>query len=493
METLERAEIFVGGQWRPPADGATVDIVSPHRETVIARAPVAASSDVDDAVAAARRAFDDGPWARLEVGERITVVRDLAARYGERRGEIAEVITAQMGAPITFAQRAQVGLPWAMMQALCGVAERHVWSERRPGAFGGEILVQKRPIGVVAAVVPWNMPQFLIVTKLVPALLAGCSVIVKPAEETPFDALLLAELVEAAGVPPGVVSVLPGGRELGAALVGHPGVDKVSFTGSTAAGRAIGEACGAALRPVTLELGGKSAAIVLDDADPSEVANGIRMASLSNSGQLCNALTRIIVPAGRQDEFVDALVSAADSLRVGDPSDPATECGPLVSQRQQQRVVSYIEQTIAGGATLATGGPHRPPGCDHGWYVAPTVFSEVSNDMPIAREEVFGPVLSVIPYRDVSEAITIANDSPYGLAGSVWTADVDVGFAVAGQVRSGTFGVNQGYAPDPAAPFGGVKGSGHGRELGPEGLDAYVETTSISAATNPRARDERGT
>jgi acyl-CoA reductase-like NAD-dependent aldehyde dehydrogenase len=474
------SRLFVGGEWR---DATTrVDVVSPHTGTVIAQAPGASPADVDDAVAAARRAFDDGPWPRLDPAERIVVMRRLAELYGEGKKELATTITAEMGAPISFAKRAQVGLPLFMMQALCGVAEAHEWTERRHGAYGADVLVHKQPMGVVAAVVPWNMPQFLIVTKLIPALLAGCAVVVKPAPETPFDALLLAEMIEAAGVPAGVVSVLPGGRDVGEHLVGHPGVDKVSFTGSTGAGRHVAQVCAANLTPVTLELGGKSAAIVLDDADPAEVATGIRMASLSNSGQVCNALSRVVVPQARADEFAEALAALTGSLTVGDPMDAETEIGPLVSQRQQRRVQEYIDEGSAAGARLVTGGPGMPEGVDSGWYVRPTVFTDVDNTMRIAREEIFGPVLSVIPYADEEEAIRIANDSDYGLAGSVWTQDTDHGVDVARRIRTGTFGVNQGYTMDPVAPFGGVKGSGYGRELGREGLDAYLDVTSIAVA-----------
>jgi acyl-CoA reductase-like NAD-dependent aldehyde dehydrogenase len=337
-------------------------------------------------------------------------------------------------------------------------------------------------MGVVGAIVPWNMPQFLILTKVVPALLAGCAVVVKPAEETPLDALLLAEVVADAALPAGVFNVVPGGREVGAHLAARPDVDKVSFTGSTAAGRRVAAACAANLTPLTLELGGKSAAIVLDDADPDRVATGVRFASLSNSGQICNALTRILVPERRADDFADALASTASALQVGDPADPATDLGPLVSRRQHERVLGYIDDGIAAGARVVTGGTEPPDDVDRGFYVRPTVFTDVDNAMRIARDEIFGPVLAVIPYRDEADALRIANDSEYGLAGSVWTDDVDRGLDIAGQVATGTFGINQGYSMDPTAPFGGVKASGYGRELGVEGLESYLNLKSISVA-----------
>ncbi len=320
-----------------------IEVISPHTEKAIAEVAAAAPADVNDAVGAARAAFDTGPWGRSEPSERIAAVRRLADLYDQRRAEMAETITAEIGAPITFAQRAQVGLPAMMIRAFCDLAERHPWQERRPGFFGADVVVAKQPVGVVAAIVPWNMPQFLMVTKMVPALLAGCTVVIKPAPESPLDALLLGEMIGQSGLPEDVVRVLPGDAAAGELLVAHPGVDKVSFTGSTAAGRAVAAACAANLTKVSLELGGKSAAIVLEDAAPEQVAAGVRAASLSNSGQICNALTRILVPERRHDEYVDALATEMAQLRVGDPGDPGTQLGPLVSQRQQHRVRDYIQ------------------------------------------------------------------------------------------------------------------------------------------------------
>ncbi|WP_082956154.1 aldehyde dehydrogenase [Mycobacterium sp. E3339] len=466
-----------GGLVRAHADA--FQVISPHTEQPIAEVAAAGPADVDAAVTAARSAVE-GPWGRTEPAERIAAIRRLTEIYDQRRAEMAGVITAEIGAPITFSQRAQVGLPAMMMRAFCDLAERHAWKETRRGFFGADVHVHKQPVGVVAAIVPWNMPQFLIVTKLVPALLAGCAVVLKPAPESPLNALLLAEMLEELDLPPGVVSVLPGDSAVGQLLVSHRGVDKVSFTGSTAAGRAVAAACATNLTKVSLELGGKSAAVILDDAAPEAVAAGVRSASLSNSGQICNALTRVLVPGHREDEYVDALAAEMTALRVGDPNDAGTQLGPLVSRRQQKRVRDYIRVGQDEGARLVIGGTEMPDGLDRGWYVKPALFASAENTMRIAREEIFGPVITVIPYRDEDDAVAIANDSEYGLAGSVWSADTDRALSIAARVRSGTLGVNQGYTMDPFAPFGGVKGSGYGRELGPEGIDSYLETKSIA-------------
>ncbi|NUS90802.1 MAG: aldehyde dehydrogenase [Nocardia sp.] len=476
----EYKELFVGGRWRPPSAGTVIEVISPHSEDLIARVAAPAAADIDDAVTAARLAFDAGPWPRLPPAERIRIIRDLADRYEERVDEVARVVTAEMGAPITFSRSAHARLPGVMMRALADLAETHPWRETRPGYYGTGILVRSNPVGVVGAVTPWNMPMLMVVAKLIPALLAGCAIVLKPAPETPLDAYLMAELLEQSEVPPGVVSILPGDRVAGEYLVAHPGIDKVSFTGSTAAGRKVAGVCGAALKRVGLELGGKSAAVVLDDADPAAVAAGVQVAGLMNSGQACVAQTRILVPRRRAPEFVDALAAMVDGLPVGDPLDAATRIGPMVSARQRDRVRRYIEQGIGEGARVVAGGTGTPEDMDRGWYVRPTLFSEVDSAMGVAQEEIFGPVLTVLEYVDVDDAVRLADDTVYGLSGSVWTPDIDRGLAVAGRIRAGTFGINQAYSMDPHAPFGGVKASGIGREFGREGLAEYLETQSVS-------------
>ena len=475
-----RHQLYIGGQWVDPAAGETIEVISPHTEQVIARVADPTTADVDRAVAAAREAFDTGPWPRMDPQARVAIVRELARCYRAREDELAQLITTEMGAPITFSRSAHAKLPGIMISAFADIAAGYRWQETRVGFLGRDVVVGHEPVGVVAAIIPWNMPMFLLVGKLIPALLAGCTVVLKPSPETALDAHHMAELLDQVGLPPGVVSILPAGREVGRYLVSHPGVDKVSFTGSTGAGRQVAEVCGAALRRVSLELGGKSAAVVLDDADPDAVATGMMVAGLMNSGQACVAQTRVLVPQRRRDEFVDALASVIENLTVGDPFDPATRIGPMVSHRQQQRVLEYIHLGQRDGARLIVGGTGLPEGVEHGWYVRPTLFADVNNSMRIAQEEIFGPVLSVIAYTDDEHAVHLANDSEYGLSGSVWSSDIERATAIARRVRAGTLGINEPYSMDPVAPFGGVKNSGIGREFGTEGLEGYLDTVSLS-------------
>ncbi|WP_327106345.1 aldehyde dehydrogenase [Nonomuraea glycinis] len=468
--------LFIGGEWVAPAGTGTIDVISPHTEEVVGRVPEGTTEDMDRAVAAAREAFDHGPWPRLTFAERAAAIGRLAEIYAARQAEMAALITEEMGSPITFSTLAQAPQPLSMLQYYAELGAGFEQEEQRPGLFG-PVTVRREPVGVVAAVVPWNVPQFVTMTKVAPALLAGCAIVLKPAPETPLDAYLLAEMAQEAGIPPGVLNIVVAGREVGEHLVSHRGVDKVAFTGSTAAGRRIGAICGEQLKRVSLELGGKSAAIFLDDADLQASMGMLAIAALMNNGQACVAQTRILASRNRYEEVVEAVAAMVTSQPVGDPADPATGIGPLVAKRQQERVEGYIKIGMDEGAKVVVGGLDRPR--DRGWYVAPTVFAGVSNDMRIAREEIFGPVLAVIPYEDEADAVRIANDSDYGLAGTVWTADTEHGMDVARQVRTGTYGVNC-YMLESNTPFGGYKASGIGRELGPEGLGGYLEYKSIA-------------
>jgi aldehyde dehydrogenase (NAD+) len=482
MRSLNYDELFIGGRWQAPATKQRLTVISPHTEEPIGHTPEASPEDVDRAVKAARKAFDDGPWPRCSVGDRMEKIEKLTALYTAETDAISDLITAEMGSPRSFSRLGQGTGALAQMHLNLAIARDFPWVERRPGLFG-EVHLRRAPVGVVGAIVPWNVPQFLIMPKMIPALIAGCTVVVKPAPETPLDAMWLAEMLDEIDLPEGVVSIVPGGRETGESLVRHPGVDKISFTGSSATGRRIAAMCGEQLKRVSLELGGKSAAIILDDADIAHTVKHLKMASLMNNGQACVAQTRILVSERKHDEVVDALAEMMSGLQVGDPTDEATDVGPLVAQRQQHRVQGYIQAGLDEGARIVLGGTEKPH--DRGWYVQPTLFADATNEMKIAREEIFGPVLTVLKYSDEAEAVRIANDSDYGLGGSVWTADIARGLEVAAEVRTGTFGINM-YTLDTTAPFGGFKQSGIGREFGAEGLSEYVELqATVSAGKLP--------
>ncbi|WP_216892607.1 aldehyde dehydrogenase [Nocardia alni] len=473
--TIDYTDLYLGGRWAAPATGSIIPVISPSTEERIGSVPEGAEADVDAAVAAARTAFDDpSGWAHWDGKRRAEVLARFAEELQARGEETATRVSSQNGMPISLARQFESGFPAMLVQYYGSmVADRE--DEIRPGMLGGSTVVTRSPIGVAAAIVPWNVPQAITFLKIAPALAAGCTVVLKPAPETVLDAFLMAEAAHAAGMPPGVLNVVPGGRELGAYLVRHPGVDKVSFTGSTAAGRSIAQTCGELLRPVTLELGGKSAAVVLDDANLAGDIESFFGATLLNNGQICWLCTRVLAPASRYDEIVDTITDLAKTITVGDPLSPDTGMGPLVSARQRDRVEGYIAAGRADGGRVTAGGGRAG---DRGWFVEPTVFADVRPEHTIAREEIFGPVLSVIPYTDEDEAVAVANGSDYGLGGTVWTADPDRGARFARRIASGTVGVN-GYTNDPTAPFGGIKNSGMGRELGPEGLAAYENVKSI--------------
>jgi aldehyde dehydrogenase (NAD+) len=472
MTTIDYPQLYIAGTWTAPAGHDTIGVYSPTTEERIGSVPRGTEADIDAAVAGARTAYDasDG-WANWHPKERADVLERFAVELEARGGETARRVSMQNGMPIWLAQQFEAGFPPLLLRYYSDLMTNAPVEETRAGMLGGTSLVSKHPVGVVGAIVPWNVPQGITFLKLAPALASGCTIVLKPAEETVLDAFLMAEAAAAAGLPDGVLNVVPGGREVGAYLVEHPGVDKVSFTGSTAAGRWIAEACGRLLRPVTLELGGKSAAIVLDDADLPALIEPFFGATLLNNGQICWLNTRVLAPRSRYTEIVDTITDLVRSLTLGDPLNPETKVGPLVSQRQRERVEGYIAKGKSEGARMTTGGS-RPAGLDRGWFVEPTVFADLDNNATVSREEIFGPVLSLIPYSDEQEAVAIANDSVYGLGGTVWSSDPERAANVARRVQSGTIGVNH-YVNDPVAPFGGIKQSGMGRELGPEGLHAF--------------------
>lgn len=470
--------LFIGNEWVEPSSTSTIEVISPTTEEPVGSVPEAKEPDVDRAVAAAREAFDRGPWPRMTPAERGAILSKVAEAIRNDMDGLTRLIADEMGSPVSWGQLAQVLAPTMILDYYAGLAATYEFDTVRDGLLG-PVLVTREPVGVVAAITPWNVPLFLAAAKLGPALLSGSTVVFKPAPETPLDANVLAELFRDAGLPDGVLSVVPAGREVGEYLVNHPGIDKVSFTGSTAAGRKIGAACGANLKRFSLELGGKSAAILLDDANLSEALPLMLSNAIMNNGEACIALTRILAPRDRYREVTDGLVELVRAMKVGDALDPATQVGPLVAERQRERVEGYIHLGQEEGAKVALGGG-RPEGVDRGWFVEPTVFVDVDNRMRIAQEEIFGPVLSVIPYEGDEEAVRIANDSDYGLCGAVFTADADRGLAVARQVRTGTYMVNSNVPIDFSSPFGGFKASGIGREFGEDGLELFLEKKTVN-------------
>lgn len=471
--------IFVGGGWVRPCADTVIRIASPTTHEVIGQTPACGGDDID-AAAAAAHAVPAGAWATADPADRAAAMERFADEIDKRGAELDALVSAEMGMPITLSRMANAVVASALLRYYAGLARDAEWETTRPGMVFPTV-VRHEPVGVVGMIVPWNFPTSLLFMKLPAAMAAGCTTVIKSSPETVLSTNLIAEAAEAAGIPGGVINVVPGGAEAGAALVDHAGVDKIAFTGSTAVGRAIAARCGTQLKPVTLELGGKSAGIILDDADLVASAESFVAATLVNTGQCCYASTRILAPRTRYNEIVDTIAAIVSNLKLGDPLADDTHLGPLVSQRQRDRVQSYVEAGRSAGARLVFGGG-RPDDRQQGWFVQPTVFADVDNAMTIAREEIFGPVLSVIPYHDIEDAVNLANDSDYGLAGTVWTTDHERANAIARRIKTGTFGIN-GYLMDLWAPFGGVKASGLGRELGPEGLAPYLDTKSIYQAS----------
>jgi acyl-CoA reductase-like NAD-dependent aldehyde dehydrogenase len=467
---------FINGKWEKPSGNGELKVISPVTEQVVMTFAEAAPPDVDRAVAAAREAFDHGPWPRMSAEQRGAALRKVAKQLEARQPELAQAWTTQVGAPISFTKYV-VGQSAELFEYYGTLIQSYPVVDERHRDNGGLVRVVKEPVGVVAAITPWNAPLVLLCYKVAAGLAAGCTIVAKPSPETPMDAYILAECIEAAGLPPGVFNLVPAGRETGDYLIRHPGIDKISFTGSTAAGKHIAAVAAERLTRTSFELGGKSAAIVLGDADMSQVLGSLVPYSMPITGQVCFSLTRVLAPKKREQEVIDAYVGAVKHVKVGDPQDAATQMGPLAMARQLERVQGYIAKGKSEGARLVLGGG-RPKGLDRGYFVEPTVFTGVDTSMTIAREEIFGPVVSFIAYDDVDDAIEKANDTVYGLHGAVYTADAERGYEIARRMRSGSVTVN-GMIVDPKMPFGGFKQSGIGREGGIEGLDTYFELKTI--------------
>ncbi len=463
---------YIGGKWVAAQSSERFKVTNSSTEEVIGSVPAGTVEEADQAVKAAAGAFP--AWAALPAAERAAYLSKLSEGLSARSQEIAETVSAEVGMPIKLATMIQAGLPTMVMGSFAGLVKEYAFEEEI-----GNSLIVKEPVGVVACITPWNYPLHQVVAKVAAALGAGCTVVVKPSEVAPLSAFMLAEIVDQVGLPAGVFNLVSGdGPTVGEALAKHPQVDMVSFTGSTRAGKRVSELCAATVKRVALELGGKSANIILDDADFAKaVKAGVNNCYL-NSGQTCAAWTRMLVPRSRQDEAVELAKAAAEKLNLGNAPKGEGRLGPLVSARQRERVRGYIRKGIEEGAKLVTGGPEQPEGLDKGFFVKPTVFSNVDNKMTIAREEIFGPVLCIIPYDDEDDAVRIANDSVYGLSGAVWSADKERAKKVARRLRTGQVDINGG-AFNPVAPFGGYKQSGRGREYGKFGFEEFLEIKSL--------------
>ena len=474
---------FIGGEWVQPSSESTIDVIDSGTEELYFSVAEAQAADISRAVGAARQAFDEGPWPRMTHAQRAEYLRAMSAGLSERAGDLGQLWPRESGVLFRIAKYAGPGAA-GTFEYYAGLAGTFPFEEPAQPTAGGQFgLIVREPVGVVGAIVPWNAPLSLISYKIAPALLAGCTVVLKSSPEAPGEGYIVAEAAEAAGLPPGVLNVVTADREVSELLVRDPRVDKITFTGSTAAGRRIASICGERIARCTLELGGKSAAVILDDMDLQTAARTLAGAECFLSGQVCSSLTRIVVSRSRHDELLDALAGAFSQVKVGDPFDAGTQMGPLAASRQRDRVESYIARGIADGATLAAGGG-RPKDLERGYYVEPTVFGNVDNSSAIAQEEIFGPVLTVIPAADEADAVKVANDTIYGLNASVFTNDVDRAREVAGQLRSGTVGHNA-FRTDFGVAFGGFKQSGIGREGGTEGLHPFLETKTVILEGRP--------
>jgi aldehyde dehydrogenase (NAD+) len=480
---LHADRFFIDGDWVAPSSDAQITVVNPATEEVFIKVAEARAADVDRAVSAARAAFDRGPWPKMSHQERAGYLREIAKRLTVHTDRLADLWSGEVGIVRGLAGAFLAGAPGAF-ESYASLADSFPFKERRTPQMGGNVgYLVREPVGVVAAIVPWNFPLLLAVHKIAPALLAGCTIILKLSPEAPTSGYVMGEIAKEVGLPPGVFNVLTAEREVSELLVRHPGVDKVSFTGSVAAGKKIGAICGERIARCTLELGGKSAAVVLDDYDLDTAADTLSSVTPLVTGQVCAALTRVIVSKHRHDRLVDALAARFGSVKVGDPFQQDTAMGPLAMARQRDRVEGYIASGVKQGAQIATGGG-RPPHLGRGFYIQPTVFGHVGNEMTIAREEIFGPVLCVIPAKNEAEAVVIANDSPFGLNASVFTHDADRAYGVARELRSGTVAHNA-FRADYSIAFGGFKQSGIGREGGAEGLMPYLETKTVILDAEP--------
>jgi aldehyde dehydrogenase (NAD+) len=474
---------FIGGEWVKPSSGSMIEVTDSATEEHFFSVAEAQAADMARAVGAAREAFDSGPWPRMSHAERAEYLRAIAAGLRKRSDDVGQIWPRESGVLHGIARGAAKGAA-RTFEYYAALADTFAWEEQAAPTAGGEFgLIVREPVGVVGAIIPWNAPLSLISYKLAPALIAGCPVVLKSSPEAPGEGYVIAEVAEEVGLPAGVLNVLTADREVSELLVRDPRVDKITFTGSTAAGRRIASICGERIARCTLELGGKSAAVVLDDIDLETVAKTISGAECFLSGQVCSSLTRIVVPRHRHDALLESLASTFSQVRVGDPFDPETNMGPLAAERQRDRVEGYIAKGVSEGATLATGGG-RPAHLERGWFIEPTVFGNVENSATIAQEEIFGPVLSVIPAENERDAVRIANDTIYGLNASVFTDDVERAREVAGQLRSGTVGHNA-FRTDFGVAFGGFKQSGLGREGGTEGLRPFLETKTVILEGRP--------
>jgi acyl-CoA reductase-like NAD-dependent aldehyde dehydrogenase len=474
---------FAGGRWVTPSSDSTFDVIEPATEELFFRAAEAQSADMDLAISEARAAFDDGPWPRMSHAQRAEFLGAFAAGLVDRADDIGEIWPRQSGVLHRVAKLSSLGAA-STFSFYASLAETFDFEEQATPTAGGKFgLLVREPVGVVGAIIPWNAPIGMIAAKVAPALIAGCAVVLKASPEAPGEAYLVAEIAESIGLPPGVFNVLTADREVSELLVRDSRIDKITFTGSTAAGRRIGSICGDRIARCTLELGGKSAAVVLDDMDLSAAATTLARSECMLSGQVCSSLTRIIVTRSRHDELVEALAEEMKKVVVGDPFGDDVQMGPLVSNRQLERVLGYVTKGVEAGAVLAAGGG-RPEHLDRGWFVEPTVFGNVDNGSAIAQEEIFGPVLSVIPAEDEAHAVELANDTIYGLNASVFTPDVDRARDVARRLRAGTVGHNA-WRTDFGMAFGGFKQSGIGREGGTEGLLPFLETKTVILEGTP--------